>query len=132
MNRKPFLILLTSCIASSFAFASPNANTAKLCANLDGYLLANCVADEHEKASKQLKKTFADVLNKRQIYQGSKSYRHAQKSQQMWQAWVDFECTSSDDQFSTSSYAPVAFSICAIKKIKLREQELKENANSLF
>lgn len=131
MNRKPFLILLTSCIASSFAFASPNANTAKLCANLDGYLLTNCVADEHEKASKQLKKTFADVLNKRQIYQGSKSYRHAQKSQQMWQAWVDFECTSSDETF-TSSYAPVAFSICAIKKIKLREQELKENANSLF
>ena len=131
MNRKPFLILLTSCIASSFAFASPNANTAKLCANLDGYLLANCVADEHEKASKQLKKTFATVLNKRQIEKGSPAYRHAQKSQQMWQAWVDFECTSSDETF-TSSYAPVAFSICAIKKVKLREQELKENADSLF
>ena len=108
MNRKPVLSLLTSCIASSFAFASPNANTAKLCANLDGYLLANCVADEHEKASKQLKKTFADVLNKRQIYQGSKSYWHAQKSQQMWQAWVDFECTSSDETFN-SHYAHFAF-----------------------
>ena len=132
MNHKPFLILLTSCIASSFAFASPNANTAKLCANLDGYLLANCVADEHEKASKQLKKTFATVLKQRQIYQGSQAYRHAQKSQQMWQAWVDFECTSSNERFSTSSYAPVAFSICAIKKMKLREQELKENADSLF
>lgn len=69
MNHKPFLILLASCITSSFAFASPNANTAKLCANLDGYLLANCVADEHEKASKQLKKTFATVLKQRQIYQ---------------------------------------------------------------
>ena len=131
MNHKPFLILLTSCIASSFVFASPNANSAKLCANLDGYLLANCVADEHEKASKQLKKTFATVLKQRQIYQGSQAYRHAQKSQQMWQAWVDFECTSSDKTF-TSSYAPVAFSICAIKKMKLREQELKENADSLF
>lgn len=131
MNFKPFLILLTSCIASSFTFASPNANTAKLCANLDGYLLANCVADEHEKASKQLKKTFATVLKQRQIYQGSQAYRHAQKSQQMWQAWVDFECTSSDETFA-SSYAPVTFSICAIKKMKLREQELKENADSLF
>ena len=131
MNFKPFLILLTSCIASSFAFASPNQNSAKLCANLGGYLLANCVADEHEKASKQLKKTFATVLNKRQIEKGSPAYRHAQKSQQMWQAWVDFECTSSDETF-TSSYAPVAFSICAIKKVKLREQELKENADSLF
>lgn len=131
MNFKPFLILLTSCIASSFAFASPNQNSAKLCANLGGYLLANCVADEHEKASKQLKKTFATVLNKRQIEKGSPAYRHAQKSQQMWQAWVDFECTSSDETF-TSSYAPVAFSICAIKKMKLREQELKENADSLF
>ena len=131
MNHKPFLILLTSCIASSFVFASPNANSAKLCANLDGYLLANCVADEHEKASKQLKKTFATVLKQRQIYQGSQAYRHAQKSQQMWQAWVDFECTSSDKTF-TSSYAPVAFSICAIKKMKLREQELKENVDSLF
>lgn len=132
MNRKPFLILLTSCIASSFAFASPNANSAKLCANLDGYLLANCVADEHEKASKQLQKTFATVLSKRRIDKDSQAYRHAQKSQQMWQAWVDFECTSSDEQLSTSSYAPVAFSICAIKKMKLREQELKENADSLF
>ena len=132
MNRKPFLILLTSCIASSFAFACPNQNSAKLCANLDGYLLANCVANEHEKAGKQLKKTFATVLNQRKIYKGSKSYQHWQKSQQMWQAWVDFECTSSNERFSTSSYAPVAFSICAIKKIKLREQELKENANSLF
>ena len=132
MNHKPFLILLASCITSSFAFASPNANTAKLCANLDGYLLANCVADEHEKASKQLKKTFATVLKQRQIYQGSQAYRHAQKSQQMWQAWADFECTSSDERLSTSSYAPVAFSICAIKKMKLREQELKENADSLF
>ena len=131
MNRKPFLILLTSCIASSFAFASPNQNSAKLCANLDGYLLANCVANEHEKASKQLKKTFATVLKQRQIYQGSQAYRHAQKSQQMWQAWVDFECTSSDETF-TSSYAPVDFAICAIKKMKLREQELKENADSLF
>ena len=131
MNRKPFLILLTNCIASSFAFASPNQNSAKLCANLDGYLLANCVADEHEKASKQLKKTFATVLKQRQIYQSSQAYRHAQKSQQMWQAWVDFECTSSDKTF-TSSYAPVAFSICAIKKMKLREQELKENVDSLF
>lgn len=132
MNHKPFLILLTSCIASSFAFASPNQNSAKLCANLDGYLLANCVADEHEKAGKQLKKTFATVLNQRKIYKGSKSYQHWQKSQQMWQAWVDFECTSSNERFSTSSYAPVAFSTCAIKKIKLREQELKENADSLF
>lgn len=129
---KTFIIFLTSCIASSFAFASPNQNSAKLCANLDSYLLANCIADEHEKASKQLKKTFATVLKQRQIYQGSQAYRHAQKSQQMWQAWVDFECTSSDERLSTSSYAPVAFSICAIKKIKLREQELKENANSLF
>lgn len=131
MNRKPFLILLASCIASSFAFACPNVNTAKLCANLDGYLLANCVADEHEKASKQLKKTFATVLKQRQIHKGSQAYRHAQKSQQMWQAWVDFECTSSDETFA-SSYAPVAFSICTIKKMKLREQELKENADSLF
>ena len=129
---KTFIIFLTSCIASSFAFASPNQNSAKLCANLDGYLLANCVADEHEKASKQLKKTFATVLNKRQIEKGSPAYRHAQKSQQMWQAWMDFECTSSNERFSTSSYAPVAFSICAIKKMKLREQELKENADSLF
>ena len=71
------------------------------------------------------------MLNKRQIEKGSPAYRHAQKSQQMWQAWVDFECTSSDETF-TSSYAPVAFSICAIKKMKLREQELKENADSLF
>ena len=132
MNHKPFLILLTSCIASSFAFASPNQNSAKLCANLDGYLLANCVADEHEKAGKQLKKTFATVLNQRKIYKGSKSYQHWQKSQQMWQAWVDFECTSSDARFAASSYAPVDFSICAIKKMKLREQELKENADSLF
>lgn len=131
MNRKPFLILLTSCIASSFAFACPNQNSAKLCANLDGYLLTNCVADEHEKAGKQLKKTFATVLNQRKIYKGSKSYQHWQKSQQMWQAWMDFECTSSDETFA-SSYAPVAFSICAIKKMKLREQELKENADSLF
>ena len=129
---KTFIIFLTSCIASSFAFASPNQNSAKLCANLGGYLLANCVADEHEKASKQLKKTFATVLNKRQIEKGSPAYRHAQKSQQMWQAWVDFECTSSDARFAASSYAPVAFSICAIKKMKLREQELKENADSLF
>ena len=129
---KTFIIFLTSCIASSFVFASPNQNSAKLCANLDGYLLANCVADEHEKASKQLKKTFATVLNKRQIEKGSPAYRHAQKSQQMWQAWVDFECTSSDARFAASSYAPVAFSICAIKKMKLREQELKENADSLF
>lgn len=129
---KTFIIFLTSCIASSFVFASPNQNSAKLCANLDGYLLANCVADEHEKASKQLKKTFATVLNKRQIEKGSPAYRHAQKSQQMWQAWVDFECTSSDAQFAASSYAPVDFSICAIKKMKLREQELKENADSLF
>ena len=67
MNHKPFLILLTSCIASSFVFASPNANSAKLCANLDGYLLANCVANEHEKASKQLKKTFATVLGKSEV-----------------------------------------------------------------
>ena len=132
MNRKPFLILLTSCIASSFAFASPNQNSAKLCANLDGYLLANCVADKHEKTSKQLKKTFATILKQRQIYQGSQAYRHAQKSQQMWQAWADFECTSNDARFAASSYAPVAFSICAIKKMKLREQELKENADSLF
>ena len=54
MNAHPFFILLTSCIASSFVLASPNQNSAQLCANLDGYLLANCVADEHEKASKQL------------------------------------------------------------------------------
>ena len=132
MNAHPFFILLTSCIASSFVLASPNQNSAQLCANLDGYLLANCVADEHEKASKQLKKTFATVLSKRQIKKGSPAYRHAQKSQQMWQAWVDFECTSSDAQFATSSYAPIDFSICAIKRMKLRERELIENADNLF
>ena len=86
------------------------------CAGLEGIDLADCRFHLREKAEADMKKLYRRAM----AYTARK--RHLRESQKLWEKFAQYECSQ---QGNNSSYVPVDFSFCYVRKMQHREKEIR-------
>ena len=88
------------------------------CAGLEGIDLANCSFYLEKRTKAKLRKTYLKALG----YTVEK--RHLRQSQKLWEQFAQYECTQ--DNGNTSSYVPVHFAFCYVRKMDQRDREIRQ------
>ena len=88
------------------------------CAGLEGIDLANCSFYLEKRTKAKLRKTYLKALG----YTVEK--RHLRQSQKLWEQFAQYECTQ--DNGNTSSYVPVHFAFCYVRKMDQRDKEIRQ------
>lgn len=86
----------------------------------------NCSGEKLRDARDRLKTLYEKVLqDDREIYNGANGAR-IKKSQELWESFVESECSLQASQFEGGSLKPFARTQCEIKEVKNRIQNLEE------
>ena len=104
--------------ASSYGYDVP-IYTDPRCAGLgvEGHKVAECSFYLEKRTKAKLRKTYLKAL----AYTAEK--KHLRKSQRLWEQFAQYEC--SQDNGNTSSYVPVYFAFCYVRKMEQRDQEIR-------